>query len=291
MLVNVFLPLSLAFIIFSLGLGLTIADFARVATIPKAFFVGAVAQIVLLPIVAFVMLMIFPLPAELAVGVMILSFCPGGVTSNIITKIAGGTLALSISLTAVVSLLSVITVPLLIAWASGYFMGADAPDINITTLGLSMFAITAVPVAIGVTVRRYVGGFAGRFEGLISRIATVLFVVIVIGALAANWTVFMENVAILGPLLILMGIILFLVGFGAARLMALSEGDQTAISIEAGIQNSALGITVGGLIGTPVEGFATLSLPSGVYGILMYVIAIPMVLFLLRFRTKAEAGS
>lgn len=282
MLLNVFLPLSLAFIMFSLGLGLTVRDFTRVATIPKPFLVGAVAQILLLPLVAFVLLLIFPLSPELAVGVMILSFCPGGVTSNIITKLAGGTLALSISLTAVVSLISVVTVPILIAGTTGYFMGEAAPEINVTSLGLSMFAITAVPVAIGVAVRHFATGFAERTEMLISRIATVLFVIIVIGALAANWALFVENVVVLGPLLVLMGVILFLVGFAAARLMGLESGDRIAISVEAGIQNSTLGITVGGLIAAQAATLPPFSLPSGVYGILMYAIAVPMVLMLRR---------
>lgn len=282
MLLDVFLPLSLAFIMFSLGIGLTVSDFTRVAKVPKPFLVGAVAQILLLPIVAFVLLMIFPLSPELAVGIMILSFCPGGVTSNIITKLAGGTLALSISLTAVVSLVSVITVPILIAWSTGYFMGSAAPEINVTALGISMFIITAVPVALGVATRHFATGFADKSELLISRIATVLFVVIVIGALAANWSLFVENVVILGPLLVLMGVILFLVGFGAARLMGLNAGDRIAISVEAGIQNSTLGITVGSLIAAQATSLPPFSLPSGVYGILMYAIAVPMVLMLRR---------
>ena len=130
MLLDIFLPLSLAFIMFSLGIGLTVADFVRVGRVFHAFLAGAVAQLVALPVVAFVLLMIFPLEPELAVGVMILSFCPGGVTSNILTKLAGGSVALSVTLTAVVSLIAVVTVPVLVGWSADNFMGLAAPDIG-----------------------------------------------------------------------------------------------------------------------------------------------------------------
>ena len=176
-LLSVFLPLSLAFIMFSLGLGLTLADFARVVAQPKAFFAGAVSQLVLLPLIAFILLQFFRLEPELAVGVMILAFCPGGVTSNIMTKLAGGAVALSVTLTGIVSLVSVVTVPLLVAWSANWFMGQAAPDIDVTALALAMFAITAVPVAIGVAIRHFANTLATRIEPTVMRIATVLFIV------------------------------------------------------------------------------------------------------------------
>lgn len=284
MLLSVFLPLSLAFIMFSLGIGLTIADFTRVAQIPKPFLIGLIAQVAMLPLIAFALLHVFELSPELAFGVMILSFCPGGVTSNIITKLAGGALALSISLTAIVSLLSVITVPLLIAWSSNYFLGAAAPEVNVTSLALSMFAITAVPVALGVMIRHFLPDFADRSERWIGHIATVLFVIIVAGALASNWTVFVENVAILGPLLVLISGLLFIIGFALARALQLSKPETVAISIEAGIQNSTVGITVGSLVAAQATALPTISLPSGVYGILMYAVAVPIVLWMRRLQ-------
>ncbi|MEX3011439.1 bile acid:sodium symporter family protein [Hoeflea sp. TYP-13] len=284
MLLSVFLPLSLAFIMFSLGLGLTVGDFARVVSQPKAFFAGAFSQVVLLPLVAFVLLHLFDLPAELAVGVMILSFCPGGVTSNIITKLAGGGVALSVTLTAVVSLLSVITVPLLVAWSADYFMGTSAPDINVSTLALAMFAITAVPVAIGVALRHRALALAERIETTVSRIAMVLFVVIVAGALASNWGLFISNLALLGPLLILLNVIMLLVGLGVGRVLSLERGEGIAIAIETGVQNSTLGITVGSLILEAANGLPPFSLPSGVYGITMYFVALPFILWMRRSR-------
>ncbi|MEM7270729.1 MAG: bile acid:sodium symporter [Pseudomonadota bacterium] len=278
-LLQVFLPLSLAFIMFSLGLGLTIADFARVAKIPLGFAVGAIAQIVLLPAVAFVLLMIFPLEPELALGVMILSFCPGGVTSNILTRLAGGTVALSITLTAVASLSAVLTVPLLVAWSADHFMGLNAPEIDVTSLALAMFAITALPVAIGVAVRRYATALADRMESGANLAATVLFVVIVVGALASNWSVFASNIGVLGPVLIALNIVMLGLGYLAALAAGLGGADGTAISLEAGVQNATLGITVGGLIAGVAEGIPTLALASGVYGITMYAVTAPFILW------------
>lgn len=291
MLLQVVLPLSLAFIMFSLGLGLTLEDFTRVAKAPKAFFVGATAQLVLLPSVAFGLLQIFPLPPELATGVMIISFCPGGVTSNILTKFAGGALALSISMTAVVSLLSVVTVPLLVTWSSQHFMGTAAPDISVGKLAVSMFAITAVPVVIGLAVRRAAPEKAVRAEPWVSRVAAGLFALIVIGALASNWQLFIDNIGTLGEVLIALNLILLALGHGIARLVGLERDQRVAIAIETGVQNGTLGITVGSLIMESATGLPPLSLPSGVYGITMYLVTAPYIAWARRSRQAADASS
>lgn len=281
-LLEVGLPLSLAFIMFSLGVSLTIGDFTRVAKTPLGFSVGALAQIVLLPIVAFCLLMIFPLPPELALGVMILSFCPGGVTSNILTRLSGGTLALSITLTAVFSLLAVITVPFLVAWSAEHFMGLDAPDVDVTGLGIAMFVITALPVAIGVAVRHFAPAFADKIEGGSVKIATTLFVIIVVAALATNWDVFTSNIGVIGPVLIALNVIMLGVGFFLAKIAGLNHADSVAISLEAGVQNATLGIAVGGLIAGVAEGIPALAMPSGVYGITMYFVTLPFILMMRR---------
>lgn len=284
-LLEVVLPLSLAFIMFSLGVSLTIADFTRVVKTPLGFSVGALAQIVLLPLIAFCLLMIFPLPPELALGVMILSFCPGGVTSNILTRLSGGTLALSISLTAVFSLLAVVTVPFLVAWSADYFMGLDAPEVDVTALGIAMFVITAVPVAIGVSVRHFAPGFVDRIEGASAKIATTLFVIIVVAALASNWDVFASNIGVVGPALVALNVITLAVGFILAKVAGLNHADSVAISLEAGVQNATLGITVGGLIAGVAEGIPTLAMPSGVYGITMYFVTLPFIFLMRRARS------
>ena len=152
MIVDILLPLSLVFIMFTLGLGLTFNDFGNVAREPKAFGVGILNQMILLPMVAFGIILLSGLSSEMAVGIMILACCPGGVTSNIITKLARGDTALSISYTAVISILSVITLPIITGLSMNYFMGSDAPPFNILSLGLTMFFITAIPVGIGLLV-------------------------------------------------------------------------------------------------------------------------------------------
>ena len=278
MLIEIFLPLSLAFIMFSLGLGLTPADFGRVARMPRAFAIGAVAQVVLLPLVAFGLLQVFALEPALAVGVMILAYAPGGVTSNIITKLAGGAVALSVSLTAVVSLLSVVTVPLLVAFAVGHFMGDAAPEVDVAALGIQMFLLTAVPVGLGVLLRALASDFAVRFEPIAAKIATGLFVVIILGALAANWGVFIENLPVLGPLLIVLNALMLAIGYGLAQAGGLDPAEQVAVAIEAGVQNGSLAIAVGALVAGG-EVLGPFSLAAGVYGITMYFVALPFVLW------------
>ena len=276
---SVFLPLSLAVIMFSLGLGLTGGDFLRVVTRPLAFIVGALGQMVMLPLVAFGLIHAFGITGELAVGMMILSLCPGGVTSNILAKLAHGDVALSVTLTGVISLLSILTVPVITAFSVSYFMGEAAPDVNVTKLAVAMFLITAVPVLIGVLIRRFAESFALKIEPILSRLATVLFIVIVVGALAANWQVFIDNLPSLGPALIVLNIVLLLAGGLFANLMGLDREEQKTVSIETGIQNATLGITVGSLIVPAATELTAYSLPSGVYGITMYIVTIPFVLW------------
>lgn len=281
MLLEVFLPLSLAFIMFSLGLGLTFADFRRVLAMPVPVIAGILGQIVLLPVCAIVLLMIFPLPPALAFGVMLLSFCPGGVTSNILTRLAQGNVALSITLTAVVSLLSVLTVPVLTAWAAARYLGTAAPEIDVTGIALAMFAITAVPVLLGLFFRSGLPQVADRIEKAVSAIAVVLFVVIVVGALAANWQVFIDNIGTLGPLLILMNAVLLILGVILARMLGLGGADGVAISVEMGVQNATLGITVAALVAA-APGLSEYAVPSGVYGITMYFVTLPGIWLLRR---------
>lgn len=280
MLIDVALPLSLAIIMFSLGFGLTFADFGRVLTMPKAVVIGVAMQVVAVPLVAFVLVSFTNLPPALAFGVMLLSFSPGGVTSNILTKLAGGTVALSITLTAVVSLLSVLTVPALSGWAATTFLGSAAPEINVTAIGMSMFVITAIPVAIGVLLRFVAPTFADTNERRVSALALVLFVVIVVAALATNWGMFVEHIDGLGPVLMALNATLLVLGVAVARMLGLSGADGMCISVEMGVQNATLGIAVAGLI-AQTGGIPEFAIPSAVYGITMYIVTIPG-MFILR---------
>lgn len=277
-LLTVVLPLALAFIMFSLGVGLTGADFRRVLERPIAFLVGALNQIFLLPLVAFACILAFGVTGEMAVGVMILAACPGGVTSNIIAKMARGDVALSVSLTAVISLACVVTVPLILTFAADHFLGTDAPEIDITTTALTMFALTVIPILLGLGVRRMAPGPVARAEPVLSAIATILFAVIVIAAIAANWRIFVENVALLGPLLLTLLALLTGIGFVVPRLLGRSRLEAKTVSIETGVQNGTLGIAVAGLIVAGGSIISPYALPSAVYGVFMYLIILPVLL-------------
>ncbi|MBU2983416.1 bile acid:sodium symporter family protein [Lentibacter algarum] len=276
MLISVALPLSLAIIMFSLGLGLKFGDFTRVVARPVPVAIGITLQIALIPALAYLLLQVFSLPPAMAFGVMILSFCPGGVTSNMLTRFAQANVALSITLTAVVSLLSVVSVPLLTAWAATATLGAQAPEINVTSIAVAMFAITALPVFIGLMVSQFATGFATRIEGFMYKLASVLFLIITVAALATNWELFINNIGTLGPLLITLNILLLLLGAGVGRLTGLSWADAKAIALELGVQNATLGITVAGLISMS-EGIGEYAVASGVYGITMYIVTLPAI--------------
>lgn len=280
MIVQIFLPLILAFIMFSLGLGLRQEDFTRVIQYPNAFSTGLINQLILLPLIALGIVKAFGFSAELAVGIMILSFCPGGVTSNVLTKIANGNTPLSISLTAVVSLASIITIPLLVALSVGHFMGADEADVNIARLGIKMFLITAVPVLLGMLLTASKPLLVEKICKTVSQIAIFLFVLIILAALVTNWGVFYSSLPTLGPALALLNVIMLSLGFLSSSLIKLDAKDATTISIESGVQNGTLGISVGALIAlNATEALPPTTVPSALYGITMYFVSIPFVLW------------
>ena len=278
MIVKVLLPLILAFIMFSLGLGLKGRDFSRVLKFPVAFGVGLFNQIVFLPLVALGLAHAFGLSATFAVGLMILALCPGGVTSNLLAKLARGNAPLSISLTAITSLLSILTVPLLVAFSFNHFMGDDAPPVDVTRLGLTMFLITAVPVLIGMVFTAKSPDLVEKMASGVLRASGVLFVVIIIAALANNWGVFSSNLGTLGPVAVLLSIVMLGFGLASAKLLRLDDRDATTISIESGVQNGTLAIAVGSIVAV-VEGqvLPPVTVPAAVYSITMYFVCVPFV--------------
>lgn len=280
MIVQVLLPLILAFIMFSLGLGLRKADFARVLKFPMAFGAGLFNQVLLLPLVAFGLAHAFQLSPEFAVGLMILALCPGGVTSNVLAKLAGGNPPLSISLTAVTSLLSIVTVPLLVAFSVGHFMGDDAPPVDVTKLGITMFLITALPVALGMLLTAKSPAVVEKISKGVSKAALILFVLIIVGALAKNWEVFSSNVGTLGPVAILLNVVLLAAGLVIAKMIRLDRKDASTISIESGVQNGTLAIAVGSIVaGAGGDVLPPATLPAAVYSITMYFVCVPFVLW------------
>ena len=282
MIVDILLPVSLIFIMFSLGLGLTFDDFKNIIKNPKAFFIGIINQMLILPLVAFCVIAIFGLSNEMAVGMMILACCPGGVTSNIVTKFAKGDTALSISYTAIVSIITVLTLPLVIGFSTVHFMSSNAPEINILDLGLIMFAMTTVPVLIGLYINTRHQHISHSFSPFANKIATILFIVIVLGALASEWNAFISNIHLLGPAIIILIMLMLFIGYYSPKLFGINESQSITIAVESGIQNATVGITIGNIILNQTEGLSILSLPSGVYGILMYIVCLPFIFLFFR---------
>ena len=288
MIIDIFLPFSLVFIMFTLGLGLTSSDFTNLIYKPKPFFIGIMNQMLILPLVAFIIISTLGITKEVAVGMMILASCPGGVTSNMITKLAQGDTALSISYTAVISILTIFTLPIITGVSMNHFMGADAPPLNILSLGLTMFFITAVPVGIGMLVRSKKKSFADTFDPTATRISTVLFVIIILGALASEWDTFVNNFFQLGPAIVLLIVIMLFVAYTSSNWLKMNKKQSITVAIESGIQNGTVGITVGNLILNPTSGLSILSIPSGVYSILMYFICLPFVFWYVRNRSQEK---
>ena len=282
MIIDIFLPASLIFIMLTLGLGLESSDFTNLVRKPRSFFVGLTNQIILLPLVTYIIILVFGITKEAAVGMMILACCPGGVTSNIITKLAKGDTALSISYTAFNSILAIVTLPLIVGFSMKSFMGLEAPDINILSLGLTMFFITAVPVGIGLLIREKNKYYADKLEPKASKISTILFAIIILGALLSEWETFINNFVLLGPAIVLLILTMLIIAYKSSKLFKMSDKQSITVAIESAMQNGTVGITVGNLIINPESGLSILSIPSGVYSILMYLICLPFVFWFLK---------
>ena len=276
-LVDVALPISLAIIMLSLGVGLTVRDFLRVGEYPTAFLVGACHQVILLPIVAFGVATVFGLSGAIAVGFMILAFCPGGVTSNMLAKLANGDVALSVSLTAVISLVSVLTVPVLLAVTVDFFMGAAAPEVDIFGIALAMFLITIVPIGLGILFRQFAPASANKVEPILDIVAKILFVVIVLAAIAANWDVFIQYIGSLGPAMVVLCALLLAIGFYVPVMFNRSKQEARTISVETGIQNATLAIAIAAFFAAGESGLSEYAIPGATYGIVMYLVAIPAI--------------
>jgi len=284
---DVVLPIALAFIMFALGLGLTFADFARVATRPRDFIVGACSQIVLLPVVAFLLVSVWPLPPELALGVMIIAAAPGGVTSNLLTAFARGDVALSISLTAIVSLLSVVTIPIVVVFAYTQLIGdAAGRDVSVVGTALSVFVIVTIPVLLGLVVRRFAEGFALRFEPMARTISAVLFVIVLAGAIYQERNNIVEYFAQAGLVTLVLNVVMMALAYGVAKVFASGLRQRIAISLECGLQNGTLAIAVAALL----FGGGLATVPAATYSLIMFATALVFIA-ILRRRVPVEAAA
>lgn len=274
---DVILPLALAFIMFTLGLGLSISDFSNVFKKPKNFLVGLVSQLIFLPIVGLVLVIIWPLPIEIAIGVMLIAAAPGGVTSNILTFFAKGDVALSVSLTAVMSLLSAVSVPIVLAISIGLIGDSSLPEsISLTGIALSMFLIVTLPVLLGMGVRSFLNSLTLKIEKSARFISTLLFFLVLLGAILAERENVVSYFAQTGLVVLALNILMMLIAFYWSGFFGTGISQKKAIAIECGLQNGTLAI----FVGTTVFGGGLYIIPAATYSLIMYLTSLIFIYFI-----------
>lgn len=275
--VDLLLPLALAFIMFSLGLTLVVADFKRVFTRPKAMVVGLVGQMVVVPVLALAITLAWGLAPEMAVGLMIVAACPGGVSSGLLTHLARGETALSISLTAVTSVASVATVPFIVDLSMQHFMQSGAGvDFPLLKMVRGVFLLTTIPVLLGMALKAWRPVLALRLERPAGRLATALFILIVLATFFSQRQVLLDNLGSIGPAAMLLNLLTIGAGFAIAQTAGLLRRDRIAIATECGLHNAGLGI----FIAASVMQSPAMTVPSVVYALLMNAGAIGFVILM-----------
>ena len=271
-------PIALALIMLALGLGLTVKDFTRVVKQPKDFIVGLVCQLILLPVIAFVLIKVFNTPIELALGVMIIAAAPGGVTSNVLTKFANGDVALSVSLTAIISLLSILTVPFIV------FKSADllnvsyvSNNISMTGISLKMFLVVTLPVIIGMLIRKFATNFIINKTAFIQKISIVLFIIVFAGIWIEEWENIFVYLSKAGLITLTLNLIMMIVSFYVAKIFASGIEQRKCISLECGLQNGTLAV----FVSTQLFNDVAYLIPTAAYALIMFVTSIIFV-FLIR---------
>ena len=267
-------PVCLAIIMFGLGLGLTVTDFTRLLKIPRDFIVGFFGQVILLPIVAFILIQIISLPPELALGTMIIAAAPGGVMSNILTKFANGDVALSISLTAVVSLISVITVPLII-YNSADFLGIEiTKKISMLNIALKMFIAVTIPVIFGMIVRALMTDYIVSKTLLVQRLSLILFLVIFTAIWVEEWDKIVSFIQRAGLIALILNLTMIFLGYYLAKYLASGVEQRKCISLECGLQNGTLAV----FVGTQLFDNVVFMVPTAAYALIMFTTATIFVL-------------
>ena len=264
---DVILPLALAFIMFVLGLGLTGNDFLRVAKQPRDFLVGACSQIIFLPIIAFILVKIWPISPELAIGVMIIAAAPGGVTSNLLTSFAKGDVALSISLTAIISLLCVITIPFIVLTSAELLSGENlGQNISLASISRDMFLIVTVPVILGMLLRKFVSKIALKFEPIAKKMSVLLFILVLLGAIVAERENVASYFAQAGLITLILNVVMMIVAYYIAQLLVSGKKQKKCITIECGLQNGTLAI----FVATSIFGGGMYVVPAATYSLIMF---------------------
>ena len=268
-------PICLALIMLGLGLGLTIQDFTRVIKQPKNFLVGLVCQLVVLPVIAFVLIKIFNTPMELALGVMIIAAAPGGVTSNVLTKFAKGDVALSISLTAIISLISIITVPFIVFKSAELLQVTYiSKEISMAGISLKMVFVVTIPVIIGMLVRKFASNFISTKTLIIQRLSIILFVIVFAAIWIEEWDKIVSFITRAGTIALTLNLVMMLVGYYVAKLFASGIAQRRCISLECGLQNGTLAVFVSSQIFDNI----VYMVPTAAYALIMFVTSIIFVL-------------
>ena len=270
-------PIALALIMLTLGLGLTTSDFTRVIKRPKDFLIGLICQVILLPIIAFVLIKILNVQPALALGVMIIAAAPGGVTSNILTKFANGDVALSVSLTAIISLLSILTVPFIV------IKSADLLDINylskeisMSGISIKMFLVVTLPVVIGMLIRKFAQNFIIKSTALIEKISLTLFMIVFISIWLEEWDNIIMYISRAGVITLILNVTMMVLGFYVAKIFASGIEQRKCISLECGLQNGTLAV----FVSTQIFDDIIYLIPTASYALIMFVTSIIFVLLL-----------
>ena len=270
-------PIALALIMLGLGMSLTINDFVRVIKNPKDFMIGLLCQLIILPIVAYLLLMIINLPIELAVGVMLIAAAPGGVTSNVLTKFCDGDVALSISLTAIISLISIISVPFIIFSSMDLLnFDYDSKNISMTSIALKMFFVVTVPVILGMVIRRLATDFIINNSKLIQKVSVILFIIVFAAIWIEEWDNVLSFITRAGTIALCLNLIMMTIGFYVAKFFTSSLPQQKCISLECGLQNG----TLAAFVGTQLFDKIVFIVPAAAYALVMMTTSIIFVLIL-----------
>ena len=266
---QIFLPTSLAIIMFGMGLTLVVKDFSRLFTYPKEIIIGLCNQLVFLPLIGFLIILLFDLNSSMAIGIMILSLCPGGPTSNLITQVARGNIGLSVTLTALASLITVFTIPIILSKAITYFTGETdiVIELPIVQTMIQILVITVIPVSIGMLIRKKNKAFAARMERPMRIASTVLFIIIFLLVMFANKDLIVQAMKEVGLATLLLNLSTMALGYITAKVFGIKGKSQISITIESGIQNGTLAFVIATTILNNVE----MGLPTGAYSIWMFI--------------------
>ena len=268
-------PICLAIIMFGLGLGLTAQDFLRVIKNPKDFLIGFLSQVILLPIVAIILISLIALPVEIAMGVMVIAAAPGGVTSNILTKFADGDVALSVTLTAVVSLLSIIIVPLIVFNSANYLGIEIVKEISMLNIALKMFFVVTVPVLFGMIVRSLMTDFIISKTLLVQRLSVILFLIVFVSIWIEEWDRIISFITRAGLIAFILNLTMIFLGYYIAKFWASGIAQRKCISLECGLQNGTLAV----FVATQLFDDIVFMVPTAAYALIMFVTSIIFVLF------------